>query len=147
MPFTVQQLKNELANDPTGLGYSGQPDNVCTGIINLARVGISIRRADISPGEVLEAIDTRDFTSSNTASENSWFESLTQLTRIRLSLDDGSDTVVLGNLKRLLQNPGPQGSRARVIALSNRQGSRAEQLWGAGTLITDADIGAARNLP
>lgn len=147
MPLTVQQLKDELVNDPTARGYSGKPDNQCTALLNEIQAGITIRRTDISPNEVLEAIDTRDFTLTNTTSENSWFESVTQLRMIRFTLDDGTDTVVLGNLKRLLQNPGGQGSRARVIALAIRAGSRAEQLWGRGTIITDVDVGAARNLP
>lgn len=144
MPFTPQQLKDELVNDPTARGYAGKPDNQCTALINAVQGGISIKRADIAPNEVLEAIDTRDFQASLTTAECSWFESVTQLRTIRLSLDDGTDTGVLGNLKRLLVNPGPQLSRARVIALASRSGSRAEQLWGAGTVITDADIGYAR---
>lgn len=142
-----QALKNELVNDPTARGYTGKPDNQCTALLNELQGGITIRRTDIAPNEVLEAIDTRDFQGTLTTAECSWFESVTQLRSLRLSLDDGSDTLVLGNLKRLLANPGTQGSRARIIALANRQGSRAEQLFGRGTVVTDADVGAARNLP
>lgn len=147
MAIDYVALKAELVNDPTARGYAGKEDNVCTALLNEIQAGILIKRTDITPNEVLEAIDTRDFTSTNSASENSWFESLTQLRMIRFSLDDGSDTVVLGNLKRLLANPGPQGSRARVIALSTRAGSRAEQLFGRNTVVTDADIATARQLP
>jgi hypothetical protein len=142
-----QALKNELVNDPTARGYAGKQDNACTALLNEIQAGITIRRNDIAPNEVLEAIDTRDFQTTLATAECSWFESVTQLRTLRLSLDDGSDTLVLGNLKRLLQNPGPQLSRARVIALANRSGSRAEQLFGRGTVVTDADVGAARNLP
>lgn len=146
MAFTLQQLKNELTTDPTSLGYVGQPDNVCTGIINLARAGITINRADITPQELLEAIDIRDFNATNaTVPACAWFESLTQMKSIRLRNDDNTTTRSRTNLNRMLDDT--QGSQTRFTTLQTRQGSRAEQLWGRDTVITDADIGAARNLP
>ena len=146
-PTQLTALRSEIINDPTALGYAPHiasgSDNAIVDVLNLPRAGITIRRDNIMPNEVLEAIDTRDFATSITTTENSWFESVTQLRAIRLSLDDGNDTVVLGNLKRLLQNPGPQGSRARIVALSNRQGSRAEQLFGRNVTVTAEDVGLA----
>lgn len=146
MAFTLQQLKNELTNDPTARGYAGQPDNVCTGLINAQQAGITINRADITPAELLEAIDIRDFNATNaTVAACAWFESVTQYPRIRLRNDDNTNTRVRSNLNRMLDDV--QGSQTRFTALQTRQGSRAEQLWGRDTVITDADIGAARNLP
>lgn len=145
-PAQLQTLKTEINTDPTALGYApfvvSGSDNAIADLLNLVRAGITIRRDNIMPNEVLEAIDTRDF-NSLTVAEASWFESVTQLRAIRLSLDDGSDTVVLGNLKRLLANPGAQGSRARVIALSNRSGSRAEQVLGRSVVVTSEDVAIA----
>jgi hypothetical protein len=43
----------------------------------------------------------------------------------------------------MLQNPGPQGSRARVDAIANRPGSRAEQLFLPGVRVTALDVARA----
>jgi hypothetical protein len=157
--MTLQALKNEITNDPQTYGYAGwvaasEPENIAAAL-NKVRTGndgeaaITVRRSDIGPDEVLEVIDNRDFIAS--ASLNpahvSWFESVTQLPRIRLVKDDGSDTRVLGNLRRLLENPGAQGSRARLALVADRNGSRAEQLWGAGTVVSTQDVAMALQLP
>lgn len=142
MPFTPQQLKDELTNDPTGLGYASKPDNQCSAAINALNAAISINRADIAPAELLEAIDIRDFNANATTPACSWFESVTQAPRIRLRNDNATATRIRSNLNRMLDDA--QGSQTRFNALQVRQGSRAEQLWGAGTVVTDADIGYVR---
>lgn len=148
MAIDYTALRAEILNDPAGLGYAlhvaAGSDNVIAGILNLVRASITIRRDNIMPAEVLEAIDIRDFVASppgNPTLAASWFESVTQLRAIRLLNDDGSNTAVRGNLNRILNDV--QGSQARILALSNRQGSRAEQLFGRNTVITDADVGTA----
>lgn len=141
--FTPAQVKAECQNDPSGLGLAAQfavgSDGVCADILNVVRVGITVKRVDVRPAEVLEAINTLDFAASPSAIACSWFESLTQMPVVRLSNDDGSDTTVLGNLKRLVTSD-VNGSRTRLAALTTRPGSRAEQLWGPGTSLTALDI-------
>jgi hypothetical protein len=154
-------LKSEIQNDPQTLGYaaflvSGQ-DNAIADVLNAPRDGVTpfngvlgtavvVQRADISSAEVLEAVDVRDFPATvngvaNLGLATSWFESVTQQRMIRLTNDDGNDTLVLANLKRLLGNT--QGSQVRLVAASKRAGSRAEKLFGTGTFISQADIAAA----
>lgn len=145
-PFTLAALKLELQNDPAAVGYAGKPDNQCTALINAANSANPINRADITPAELLEVIDTRDFVTANaTPPACSWFESVTQLRAIRLRNDNGTSTRTRQNLNRLLNDTN--GSQTRFDALQVRDGSRAETLWGAGVVITDADIGAAKALP
>lgn len=157
MAMTLAALKTELLTDPQTYGYAGwiaasEPEN-CAAALNKVRNGtdgeaaITIRRADISPAEVLEAVDNRDFSANPHPLHVAWFESVTQLPTIRLVNNDGSDTRVLGNIRRLLENPGTQGSRDRVTTIANRNGSRAEQLFGAGTVISITDVAAALRLP
>lgn len=142
------QLKTELQADPNNYGYSAPyaagDNTACATLLNQVRATITIRRDNISPAEVLEVIDNRDFETTLNPGHVAWFESVTQLPLLRLINDDGTDTRILGNLRRILQNPGPQQSRARLADIANRQGSRAEQLFGANTLLTNEDIAKAR---
>lgn len=147
--FTLAALKTECQTDPQALGlaapYANGADGVCAAMLNAISQSISVKRTDVRPAEILEAIHTSDFIASPTVPACSWFESLTQLPAVRMANDDGTDTMVLGNLKRLLVNVG-QGSQARLIAISSRAGSRAEQLWGPGFAVTEVNISDTRAL-
>lgn len=163
MAINYPALKTELQTDPAALGYaphvaSGNAQGLAD-IMNWPRNGttaspvnavvgaaITIRRPDISPNEVLEAIDSRDFIASPGIAHVAWFESVTQLRSMRLVDDAGVDTRVLGNLKRIVNNT-PQGSQSRLNTLASRVGSRTEQLFGAGIELTHSDIGTALGLP
>jgi hypothetical protein len=136
-------LKNEITTDPTARGYAGKEDNAIAALLNEVQANIVIRRDNITPDEILQAIDIRDFNATNaTQPACSWLESLTQLRQIRLLNDDGSNTKARANLNRMLDDTN--GSQTRFTALQNRSGSRAEQLFGRYTIITDADVSRAR---
>ena len=150
MALTQAQLSvlaTEIAQDPQGLGYAGQSDSQVADLMALPRVGFTVRRDNIMPAELLEAIDVRDFDNASiTPASLSWFESLTQLRAVRLVNDDNSNTRVLGNLRRMLQNPSPQLTRERLDALSSRAGTRAEEILGRNVTVTYTDVGLARAL-
>ena len=154
-------LKTELNADPNAYGYAadlavGNQEGVANKL-NLRRDGtnggpaITVRETAISTFALLEAIDNRDFITGTITQESQllsgWFESITQGQSIALLDAAGQPNRVLGNLRRMLQNPGPQLSRSRVDALANRNGSRAEQLFGSGVRVTDADVANALALP
>jgi len=168
MPVNHAALRSELDTDPAQLGYepawSNGTDNVVASLLNFPRDGVTaapngvvgaaiqVRRADVMPAEILEVIDARDFQSETDAGASespnmdaAYFASVMQSQQsLRLEFDDGSATRVLTNLRRFLQNPGPQGSRDRLLSIVRRTGSRAEQLFGGGSVVTDADVAAAR---
>jgi len=157
-------LKSELINDPATLGYApffaAGNDTGLTNILNFNRDGvtacpenavvgaaISIKRPDVSPSEILEAIDIRDFPASPAAVANiplaqSWLESVTQFASIRFTKEDGTKTTARKNIDRLVGNGNL--SQDRLDAIATRFGSRAEQLFGAGTSVTLQDIATAR---
>lgn len=151
MAINYTALKTEILTDPNGYGltalWNNGADNQIPSLLNLVRDGtnggpaITVKRADITPQEVLELIDTRDLPATVTAAM-SWFESATQAPTLRLLNDDGTDTRVLGNFKRILTNV--QNSQTRLVGASQRNGSRAEQLFGTNTFITTDDIAKAR---
>lgn len=164
MIMTVQQLqtlKTELQNDPRAYGYAPHlPPNPANwngpaDLLNIKRNGanggpaISIKRIDVTPLEVLEAIDIRDFPASpgqvnNIPLAQSWLESITQFEFIRLFNDNGSQARVKDNLDRLVGNGN--NSQTRLNAVGLRDGSRAEELFGRGSVITDVNVEAAWRL-
>lgn len=138
-------LKSEIETDPTALGYAGKTTGQLVDMLNLPRQTITIRRRDVTPAEVLEAIDVRDFVADSTAAGNpggglarAWFDSVTQLATVRLVNDDDTNTQVMTNLRRVLNDTN--GSQTRLGNISRRAGSRAEKLFGAGTVVTADDV-------
>lgn len=157
IPFTLAALKSELTLDPAAIGYNTNNDVTnqnwlaLKNKINAIKQTIDVPRTDVAPSEILEAIDIRDLAYPNTTTlpaasqplANGWWESISsQSGQIRMQKDDGSDTTVLKNLKLLLVATG-QGSQARVIALSTRKGSRAEQLFGTGFAVAESQVADA----
>lgn len=165
MPLNIAALKSELINDPAALGYGPfraiRNDVALAAIINFRRdgvtpcpvngvvgAGINVRRADCAPGEILEAIDVRDFLASpagvnNNAFTAAWFESITQSARIRLLNEDGTKTVVRRNIDRMVADV--QGSQTRLDAVAVRAGARSEQLFGGDVLVSVANVADALN--
>lgn len=171
MSINLATLKTEITTDPRGYGYAAPLSTAADGglanILNVIRDGspgtvptsptaaggsgdgkISVKRADVSPNEIIEAIDIRDFVAAPPGVNNnqlaaSWFESMSQLRTVRLVNDAGTNTRVFSNIQRLLANGS--ASETRLNAVSSRPASRAEELFGAGTVVSAQDVEAARN--
>jgi hypothetical protein len=154
MAVNLPVLKNELLTDPLTYGYAAfiaanEPES-CAAALNKIRLGndgeaaITINRDNISSQELLEAIDTRDFGAPGGAAV-AWFQSVTRLDTLRLFDTAGNPTRVRANLDRMINNA--QGSQTRLDALAVRPGSRAEVLFGPGTVVSISDVVAALALP
>lgn len=168
MPVTTAALRTEITTDPRGYGYapfvaSGN-DQAVADRLNAVRDGtnpptnptaaggtangaISIKRPDCTPAEILEAIDVRDFASAPTGVASvplsqSWLESITQFAKVRLANADGTKTLSRKNIDRLVNDT--QGSQTRLDAVAVRNGSRAEELFGVGVVVTRDDVASAR---
>lgn len=149
-------LKAELLTDPTALGYAPSrtagDDVTLASVINAARAAITIRRADITPTELVNVIDVADYTAlpaSPTVAQLSterrllaWLSgAMAASGAIRLLNDDGTNAPAVANLQAMF--PAGSGTRTRILALAVRQGSRAEQLFGVGTTIAPLIIAQA----
>lgn len=155
MPINYTALKTELTTDPRGYGYAplvtAGNDTGLADMLNLVRAAISIKRADVLPSEILQVLSMTDMPalannpSSGQQSQErrdlAWLECLTNLDQIRLLNDDGTDTQIRANLARMF--PAGTGTRTRLLALETRAGSRAEELFGAGTAVGHSDIATA----
>lgn len=155
-PAQLAALASEIRTDPLTYGYgvhitSGN-DQAIADLLNKVRDGtdgkaaVTIRRADCTPAEILEAIDVRDFPAAPTGVNSiplaqSWLESITQFSSVRLANTDGTKTTTRKNIDRLVGDT--QGSQVRLDAVSIRNGSRAEQLFGVNTRISSSDVATA----
>jgi hypothetical protein len=167
MSLTTAQLatlKTELQTDPRGYGYaafiSAGSDNGLVAAVNLTRDGtagtvptrptaaggvasgiVTIKRTDMTPAELLEAIDARDFITTANNLQAEYFQSVTGRQSVRLINDNGSDTRTWANLKLALGNTN--GSQTRLAAAAVRPGSRAEELFGTGAVVSGDDVSIA----
>jgi hypothetical protein len=158
--LTMAALKAEVQTDPAALGYAAlvaarrlqgvadvlnfPRDGVAASPVNgVVGAAVSVKRADCTPSEILEAVDVRDFPAAPAGVNSvplaqSWLESITQFPRVRLANADGTKTQVRKNIDRLVGNTNL--SQDRLDAVAVRVGSRAELLFGFGVAVTDADV-------
>lgn len=161
------KLRNEINTDPRGYGYAtdlesgyiggvtnrlsalrdgSNPPSNPTAAGGAADGKITIRKPTVVRFDILEAIDIRDFQSNPNAVGNitlaaSWFESTTQADTVRLANDDGSKTQTRKNLDRLVGNTNL--SQDRLDAVSIKNGSRVEELFGFGSVVTSLNVSDA----
>jgi hypothetical protein len=150
MAINLQTLKTELLTDPNSYGYApliADTNNpALAAMLNLPRAAIQMHRPDVNPLEILEAINVNDFVAAanQTTLMGSWFESLTQYPTVRVLKDNGTDTRVMTNIMTILKNGSVSETRVRALAV--RSGSRAEQLFGVGTVVSVQEVIDAQEL-
>ena len=161
MAISYPALKSEINNDPLAYGYqafvtAAEPENVAA-LLNKVRKGddgeaaITFMRSNITSKELWEAINVADYTAlpgSPTAAQLSaerrylsWMGGLPAIGTVRLLNDDASDGPVITNLKAMF--PSNTGTYARLALLVTRYGSRAEQLFGQGVVVSNQDVATA----
>ena len=129
-------LKNELTIDPAALGYAAMiaagNHNALATTLNLVRAGIAINRTIVPAYEIINATDAAEWTSA-TAAEKQRYQTIVGAGQVDLSN---------ANVRAMFQAMFGAGTttRAALMALLTRTGSRGEQLFGAGTVVTHVDI-------
>jgi hypothetical protein len=138
----LAQLKTEILEDPEGLGLGPLAalgaDADIAAALNQARAEIEIPRGIVASYEVFEAIVPTEWTALNADSKQR-VQSILAMSQINTA---GPNT----QAAFLAAFAGGTTTRANLIALTKRQGSRAEQLFGAGVSISWDDVAAARRL-
>lgn len=152
--FSYVALKDEIENDPLGIGYKNSPssgdwkgDQVIADLINNAD-GANPRTVNY------EHVDTGDIRSDVTfegfdglvAAEQAWLEWLT--VNGVLKVNDHMLQKLAGipiDNQSIWAAADRTPMNAAMTALMQFTGSRAEELWGEGRTISAGDVGRAFN--
>lgn len=145
MAFTLQDLYDEIESDSEGLGYketngAWKGDGVIAGLINDPANGGTIERQLVTPKEIIEQIAIVDWDALS-ASDRLYLQLLPSLEWV--STEQGV-TEVRDNLLDIF--PPGMTTRDNLIAVVQRQGSRAEVLWGESTFVSIGSVAHAANL-
>ena len=142
---TVQQVKAELDADPLGLGYaaleSAQNWNGLVALLNQVPRQVIDRRM-VRIQELTEAIVYSEF-ATRSAGER---DALLWIATTSDQALDPQNPNVRAFFAGTFSGPGGALTRANLIALQTRQGSRAEFLWGDGVIVNDSLVEAAARL-
>jgi hypothetical protein len=135
-------LKNEFINDPKGYGYSSYWNNgqdwKLAELINQVRDSIRIDRERVFAYEVFEAIVPEEWSALSAGEKQ----------RIQTILSMGEVLTKGPNTRAAFQAAFAAGTttRANLVALLTRSGSRAEELFGARTFVSWDDVAMARRV-
>lgn len=146
----LQALKDELVNDPTGVGYQGGGtdhafDAIDAAIISDPALGRTVNQLTVDTAAV-RAATTYDAFEGLSAAEETWFTWLTQNGEITVNDDTLANLAGIGGASRWAVADRPT-MEPRMQALMQTTGSRAEELWGIGSNITPSYIAQAVDLP
>lgn len=118
-------LRTELLTDPAGLGYApliaGGADQSLADVLNAPRAGVVAQVFDVATSDVVNCIVPSEY-NALTAAARDYLALLCGTERI--SIVPGGQ--VRAGLKALF--PAASGTRANLVALLDRPGSRADYL-------------------
>jgi hypothetical protein len=146
--FTTQELNSELTADPKGLGYStplaATNDNAVAALLN-ATTGagaatITIPSLTHDEFATLIAPVVMAIGSASAALQAQWTPMLNLISGISIVQTTTQNMGMLGALSSAFPTQLPASA---ITAATTRIGSRAEVLWGVGTVINWIDVAKA----
>jgi hypothetical protein len=142
--FTLQALHDEIENDPEGIGYkegeAWKSDAVIAGLINDPANGDIVQRSLVDTKEIIEQITLADWDAIS-AAQRLYIQLLPALPVVS-TIQNGTE--VRNNLLTIFG--AGTTTRDNLIAVVERQGSRAEVLWGEGMTVSITQVAYAANL-
>jgi len=142
--YTLQALHDEIEADPMAIGYKADAvwkgDQVIADLINDPANGAIIQREHVAPQEIIEQIAIVDWDMIS-ASDRLYLQLIPSLETIS-TVTNGTE--VRNNLLDIFT--AGMVTRDNLIAVVQRQGSRAEVLWGENRFVTVGDVGHSANL-
>lgn len=142
MPVDLAALRTEVETDPNGLGYAPLlargSDADITELLNLKRpqAAYAVFKTDVNLKDVIEAITPADYVALTAV----------QVSRLQLLFYGGTADCTRPNTRQILNDlfgGASAATRQAILAAVSREGSRAEKLFGAGTVIHHLQVAAA----
>ena len=144
--YTTQALAAEINNDPLAIGYKTngvwKGDQEIADLLNLKNRTLNrayIKSADVRSNTPYAAYD------GLTATEESWMNWITQGEEIAVTSDSLINLAGIGGTSKWA-SADRTTMNARMAALMQYTGSRAEQLWGQGFAVGAGMVGQAANV-
>jgi len=147
-PTDLAALKSEVNTDPDGLGYDTATTAGVVDVINLLRSAYTQQKPKVSSAE-LRSATTYDAYDGLAIDEQEWLRWITGSNGF-----EEENIPVSADLRHRLLGDGGNSiwavadrteMEAAMTLVFSRDGSRAEDLFGIGTTISEADWFAARD--
>lgn len=132
-------LKTEVELAAYATPRNAGNDQAVADMLNAVNPAITIARSQIPTSEVVAAIDIAAYNAvPTTGSQRAWLDRLLSTEVVILT------PTVKTAIASLFPNSGATAAaRGRMLALTDRPGSRAEQLFGEHTRVSPADVAIA----
>lgn len=138
----LTELSNELDNDPVSLGYAALGDwrtddaTLWAEVLNDGTLGRTVDRGVIPAHEIVESIEPTEWAGLSAGERE----------RIQFIVSAGEVDVRVQNIRTAFATAFSPGTttRAELVELQTRPGSRAEELWGEP--VSARHVGEAANL-
>ena len=132
------ELNVEIATDPKSLGYSGKSNPDIAALLNaIGGSSETIDQGALDGQELQKAVVISEYTALSDIQRDAWV----------LIISAGAGQVDIADQRVRGQIAAIWGSgtttRANLLALTSRDASRAEVLFGAGASVSHTDVGKA----
>ena len=134
MAVSLPVLKTEIQTDPQGYNYTGSNLEIANAL-NLVRAAEIVTRKTVSAEELQTSVVIAEYIALTDIERTGWNSILI------VAAPNGMDVsnAALRNQIAAIWGAGTT-TRANLIALQTRTGTRAEVLFGEGTRISDYDV-------
>ena len=139
--MTSQQLLAELTDDPTSLGYAGMTTSQKLTALNQPRETITFTKI-VDVATVMGVFTSALFRISaiNEPGKTAWLQVMANIRALKEGLRPSDDSVQGLLAQGVADGVLLAGEKAYLESLGYRHGSRAEQLWGEGSVVTLNDL-------
>lgn len=146
-PAQLISLRDEIAADPEGLGLAwANGDQATADALNEVRAGSTVQNREIPATAVVGAIAYAEYVSRDPVARQ-YLDLVVSAEGGRGgSLDVSPGSSLRAALLVIFDNATAPLTRAALVAAVQRPGSRAEELFGAGVVVTAGDVGRAEAL-
>jgi hypothetical protein len=142
---TAQQIRTEIDNDPKALGYaalraqSNGPEALAAKLNQAGASSETLFRSYVPLADVLACVVASEYSSLSTANKTLWQDLVVRSAQLK-SGDANMRATIAGIFA------AGTTSRTNLVNVASRAASRAEALWGEGTVVLDQQVSLALEL-